>query len=448
MKLKSAQQTGRTFLKSLMLGTSIILGGNLTAVSPVMTPAAYAASQPSKPAYKSFLKAARKNDIEKLEKYIAKYPTLDMNYQDRKGATALFLAAQYGSLDAARYLIAQGANPNVVDNTGASPLMHVTGTSWKNSNADRLSFVDLLLENGAKTEFTSNSHGSTALMFAAGNHSPQMVTRLIEAGANANHAAKNGNTSLMNAVAKRSFLGNSPIVGTRADTVKVLLAGGADPKIKNSIGENVISFAVKKTSGTELVNIFEAIQQSGHDLRLITKDGFNARDITAFAATNSLSADLTAWFERNGISHTAGFQKELETIQAEKRQKLAEQEALRNPRAPLPCQKTVYKGMSESEGEAVKYLIEQRKEGLVGRRFCIESITANQKIPLRGNTVIKYRAIFYYMRGHMTQCLKGAKRPAANDFWGNYERDVECSPFLASPVEVGGKRYEDGSAEI
>jgi len=431
-----------------MLGVSIVIGANIIAVSPVMTPAVYAASQPSKSTYKSFLKAARKNDVEKLEKYISKYPTLDLNYQDRKGATALFLAAQYGSLDAARYLINRGANPNVVDTTGASPLMHVTGTSWKNSNADRLGFVDILLENGAKTEFTSNSHGTTALMFAAGNVSPQMVTRLIEAGANVNHAAKNGNTSLMYAVSQKSFLGNSPDVGTRADTVKALLTGGADPKMKNSIGENVVSFAVKKSSGIELINIFDAIQQSGHDLRLITKDGFNARDLTAFATTNGLSADLTSWFERNGISHTAGFQKEFETIQAQKRQKLAEQEALRNPRAPLPCQKTVYKGMNESEGQAVKYLIEQRKEGLVGRRFCIESITANQKIPLRGNTVIKYRAIFYYMRGHMTQCLKGAKRPAANDYWANYQRDIDCSPFLTSPVEVGGKRYEDGSAEI
>lgn len=51
----------------------------------------------------------------------------DLNLQDKSGATALLLAARANNIGVARYLLEQGCDPSIFDNTGSTPL-HAAGT--------------------------------------------------------------------------------------------------------------------------------------------------------------------------------------------------------------------------------------------------------------------------------------------------------------------------------
>ena len=89
---------------------------------------------------------------------------------------------------------------------------------------------------------------------------------------------------------------------------------------------------------------------------------------------------------------------------------------------------------------------------------CIEKITANTKVPFRGNTLVKYRVDLFYPFGFKAECLKLDKN-AANNLskewdWNAFEQITAggCNAFSNStsgkPIEVGGKRYFESETEI
>jgi ankyrin repeat protein len=92
------------------------------------------------------------------------------------GATPLMYAVQYGDLAAVRMLLDAGADPNVADHAGATPLL------WA---VDDLEKTRLLIERGARINVRSGD-GRTPLMVAAGRHGSAPVVRLLlDRGANA-----------------------------------------------------------------------------------------------------------------------------------------------------------------------------------------------------------------------------------------------------------------------
>ncbi len=85
----------------------------------------------------------------------------DPNAPSTPGPTPLALAARWGRFDAARCLIAAGADPDrrSLDRFGMTPLMHA-------ARANGAEMVVLLLESGADAD-TRDRYGSTALWWAA-----------------------------------------------------------------------------------------------------------------------------------------------------------------------------------------------------------------------------------------------------------------------------------------
>jgi ankyrin repeat protein len=118
-------------------------------------------------------------------------------------------------LEDAKEAISQGANVNVKNDWGLTPL------SWAiyNGNVD---MAKLLIEKGANV----NARSSSPLSHAATKGNVDMVKLLIESGANVNAKDKDGFTPLDNAVGK----------GNNIDIVKLLVEKGANVNAKDGGG--------------------------------------------------------------------------------------------------------------------------------------------------------------------------------------------------------------------
>ena len=72
-----------------------------------------------------------------------------MDFVDRQGKSALAYAVMYRNSESAKFLIDHGANPNLVDNDGNSPLMHAIRGNF-------LPIPKLLISAGANLEHKNN----------------------------------------------------------------------------------------------------------------------------------------------------------------------------------------------------------------------------------------------------------------------------------------------------
>ena len=146
----------------------------------------------------------------------------DPNTRDEKGQTGLVMAMQEGSLKAADVLLSHPAiEIDALNQAGESALM-MAALKGEVAGARQL------LSRGAKV----NQPGWSALHYAAAGTEVQLVRLLMEKGADLNAASPNGSTPLMMAAQYGSEEG-----------VKLLLAGGADPKRRNQRDLKASDFA-------------------------------------------------------------------------------------------------------------------------------------------------------------------------------------------------------------
>ena len=152
-------------------------------------------------------------------------------------------AVMRGDLAAARALIQKGSDVNAPQGDKATAL------HWA-VYRDSVEAVDMLVRAGAKS--SANREGMTPLAMAALFGNPQIVDRLLEAGADAKalgpngesmmmFAARNGNTDVIRLLVEAGANVNArePVRGTTAlmwavderhpDAVAALLKAGADP---------------------------------------------------------------------------------------------------------------------------------------------------------------------------------------------------------------------------
>ena len=147
----------------------------------------------------------RSNDLSTIRRLIR---TTGVKTQDSDGNTPLMIAAGAGSAQAMRLLLDAGADPNVPNKAGATPLMWSAGDIGK---------VKLLLAHGAKVNASAKS-GRTALQCAVyydGND--EVVRLLIAKGANAKARDKGG----------ASVLETASVNKNNVEVVKLLLSKGA-----------------------------------------------------------------------------------------------------------------------------------------------------------------------------------------------------------------------------
>lgn len=78
---------------------------------------------------------------------------VDVNAQDIYGMTPLHYALRGKNIDAAIALLKAGANPNLPNERGITPLSYINGFP------ERLDLLQLMLDNGGDVDFFTGQHG-------------------------------------------------------------------------------------------------------------------------------------------------------------------------------------------------------------------------------------------------------------------------------------------------
>lgn len=132
----------------------------------------------------AFLEAARKADGAKAMELIESRGSTVLNYRGYGGDAALHIIARRRDGEWLAFMISKGADPNIGDAKGDTPLILVSRIGYMEG-------ARTLLAMGAKVD-TANKLGETPLIIAVQQRQPQTVRLLLEAGANpdkADHAA-------------------------------------------------------------------------------------------------------------------------------------------------------------------------------------------------------------------------------------------------------------------
>jgi uncharacterized protein len=246
----------------------------------------------------------------------------DLDATDPDGATALALAAINGHADIVSLLLDKGANPNVADRTGMTPLyaavdLHTMQLGFGRPDppplvvAGSVEMVKALLAHGAdpnarlssrilKRIYTAGdgklAKGATPYMRAARAGDVALMKILLAAGADPALAQENGNSPLLLA-AGLGFRG--PIGGTEAMALEAIvfsLDRGADVNAVNAVGDTAVhiaattNFAESGTSAGSLA-IVKVLVERGARLDIRNKQGRTALESVLRAKEHSAAIE-------------------------------------------------------------------------------------------------------------------------------------------------------------
>lgn len=124
----------------------------------------------------NFLKAVRDRDGNEATKLLNESGTTLINTRDNSsGETALAIAVKRRDATWTSFLLGKGANPNLADKQGTTPLMHATMLGFSEG-------AELLIGRGA-TVNQANSRGETPLIVAVQLRNTTMIRLLMAKGA-------------------------------------------------------------------------------------------------------------------------------------------------------------------------------------------------------------------------------------------------------------------------
>ncbi|MDB5673989.1 MAG: hypothetical protein JWM65_971 [Sphingomonas bacterium] len=149
--------------------------GGLVAAAMIVTAAPATAQLGQSDSYQ-FLQAIRESKGDEVNKLLDKPGTVIVNTRDRQsGEAALHIVAKRGDTTYVNYLLARGADPNIKDGQGNTPLLVAV-----NSGAGGV--IDLLVKGGANVNL-GNGSGETPLIRAVQRRDLSLVRILLAAGA-------------------------------------------------------------------------------------------------------------------------------------------------------------------------------------------------------------------------------------------------------------------------
>uniref|UniRef100_A0A1X7US61 Death domain-containing protein n=1 Tax=Amphimedon queenslandica TaxID=400682 RepID=A0A1X7US61_AMPQE len=206
----------------------------------------------------------------------------DVNAVDKKNRTPLFNAVKEGSIEAVEVLLTNGARTDVVDKDGET-LLHCASESnevemlefWiKRGDYDvnvtnkrnrtplfnaldkyrcSIEAVDILLNNGARTDVVDTDDDSTPLHCASETGNSEIIKLLITKGkADVNAVDEDNKTPLFNAVKKGSI-----------EVVEILLTNGAKTDVVDKDGETLLHCAAE-SGKVEMLEFW--IKRGDHDV--------------------------------------------------------------------------------------------------------------------------------------------------------------------------------------
>lgn len=191
-------------------------------VSPVIPPLSKAVETNNKDLIAFLIDSAKQNPNAK-------------NIPDKNYPIGIAILA--GNLEVAKMLLVAGANINIQNDKGLTPLMLIMssfeGVQQDQAKESLRAVVRFILQNGAQVDVT-DAKGKTALFYAVEQKDTPAIDLLLTAGANINHKNNAGETAI--------FL---PAKEGNIEMVKALLQKGASAKIANKQGTTPAMYAVQ-----------------------------------------------------------------------------------------------------------------------------------------------------------------------------------------------------------
>ena len=171
-------------------------------------------------AYEDFFRAVGSDDARTVSALLGR--GFDPNSVDERGQVGLYLALREGSPKVAESLLQQpDLRIDAANAAGETPLMMA-------ALRGRLDWCQRLLARGSQV----NREGWTPLQYAATGPEPKAVALMLDSGARIDAASPNRSTALMMAAR----------YGPEA-SIELLIARGADPRLRNDKGLNAADFA-------------------------------------------------------------------------------------------------------------------------------------------------------------------------------------------------------------
>ena len=177
----------------------------------------------------------------------------NINDQDDDGNTILFFSIKpnlkENDLNLIKYLIENGANINIANKIGQTPLMIAI-------SANNIMLSKYLLDRGADINI-KNKYGQTPLMLAVESNNPSTVKWLIEKGADVIEKDTQGKSAI-------SYIVSS---NYEPSIIDMLLEKNSDLNNQDDRGDTVLSKVVSN------MNLVEKLIKKGADINLQNKQG-------------------------------------------------------------------------------------------------------------------------------------------------------------------------------
>jgi ankyrin repeat protein len=166
--------------------------------------------------------ALQRHDIEAVKRRVEEDPAY-LTSRDYVASTPLLNAVVFNEVDLVRFMIQHGADPDPIVDDGYTSLL----TAVESDDPASIQILSLLIEAGADIHRTG-TNGWTPLHMAAARGHVEKARLLIAAGASVNHRKEidASETPLIEAASQG-----------RGGMVRLLLEQGADPTLRDTINE-------------------------------------------------------------------------------------------------------------------------------------------------------------------------------------------------------------------
>jgi ankyrin repeat protein len=167
--------------------------------------------------------------------------------------TPLWFAVEEKHIDVLKYLLARGADPNVVCNSSCdTPLSNACASG-------ELEMVDLLLKHGASPNGIDRENDPYFYFPLAKSRRPEITKRLIDAGAEVNARSRYGDSALHNLVGSVDKDSSAEFIDHVAQCMQLLIDAGADVQLTDDHGRTPLS----QTKHPKLVAVLMSARNSG-----------------------------------------------------------------------------------------------------------------------------------------------------------------------------------------
>jgi uncharacterized protein len=172
----------------------------------------------------------------------------DINVKDVQGRTPLMIATYQHNTDLVRTLLQAGANVNIRDNNKANPLLHAAAQGW-------LDILKLSIDAHADTSLTNRFGGISIIPASERGHVEIVRELLTRTDINVNHVNNLGWTALLEAIILSD--------GGKAhqQIVQLLVDHGADVRLADNDGVTPLQHA-RERGFTEIEHIL--LQAGAH----------------------------------------------------------------------------------------------------------------------------------------------------------------------------------------